>query len=94
VLLLTEAAPPAVVTPTPECEDMCIPAIHLSPKFTYYWTIMEANSQRLVSAAQYRKHHHPLATKFLPYKRTEDDPAHVPVELIKNPRGNEARRSD
>jgi hypothetical protein len=26
--------------------------------------------------------------------RTEDDPAYVPVELIKNPRGNETRRSD
>ena len=26
--------------------------------------------------------------------RTEDDPADVPVELIKNPRGNETRRSD
>jgi hypothetical protein len=26
--------------------------------------------------------------------RTEDDPAYVPVELIKNPRANEARRSD
>ena len=26
--------------------------------------------------------------------RTEDDPAYVPVELTKNPRGNETRRSD
>jgi hypothetical protein len=26
--------------------------------------------------------------------RTEDDPAYVPVELIKNPRGNETHRSD
>ena len=31
VLLLTEAAQPAVVTPTLECEGMCIPAMHLSP---------------------------------------------------------------
>ena len=31
VLLLTEAAQPAVVTPTLECEGMCIPVMHLSP---------------------------------------------------------------
>src|SRR6516165_2898226 len=58
VLLLTEAAQPAVVTPTPECEAMRIPVIHLCLQFTYYWTIMKANSQRLVSAAKGRKHHH------------------------------------
>ena len=48
VLLLTGAAQPGVVTPTLECEGMCIPMIHLDPWFTYYETIIRVDSRLLV----------------------------------------------